>query len=408
MRITLMVSRIMQQRQVMTIRILSVTVVFTTLLISCACSSPESNPEAEVGGKSHPKWVRHVIAEGYVNLTAVAADFNGDGLPDVIVSAEAKTRLYVAPGWQEVVLSDGNPPQSAIHSEVMDVDEDGDPDYIGAVYSPGPVFWLERPENPLSDPWPYRVVDDEIDGTHGLIVGDIDGDGRGDLVANSAQPKGPFPESLAWYKVPSNPRKAERWIRHVFADRDAPGLSHYMGVGDVNGDGKTDVAAAAKVPEGGNWFAWWEQPADGSTPWPKHVLAEQQEGATNILMAEINGDGRTDFVATRGHGKGVLWFEAPSYTIHEINSDLDGPHSLAVGDIDGDGDTDAVTCARDSFIAAWFENDGKGGFLTHNIHEDQAAYDIRLVDMDNDGDLDVLIAGQKSKNVVWYENRLAG
>jgi hypothetical protein len=40
------------------------------------------------------------------------------------------------------------------------------------------------------------------------------------------------------------------------------------------------------------------------------------------------------------------------------------------------------------------------------IHQDQAAYDIRLVDMDGDGDLDVLVAGQNSNNVVWYENRL--
>ena len=56
--------------------------------------------------------------------------------------------------------------------------------------------------------------------------------------------------------------------------------------------------------------------------------------------------------------------------------------------------------------AAWFENDGKGKFTTHIIHDDQAAYDIRLVDMDADGDLDALIAGQQSKNVVWYENPL--
>jgi hypothetical protein len=47
---------------------------------------------------------------------------------------------------------------------VIDVDADGDPDYIGAVYSPGPVFWLERPTDPLQTPWPYHLVDDEIDG----------------------------------------------------------------------------------------------------------------------------------------------------------------------------------------------------------------------------------------------------
>jgi hypothetical protein len=289
----------------------------------------------------------------------------------------------------------------------MDVDGDGDPDFIGAAYR-RPIFWLERPANPLTEPWPYHLIDDQVDGTHGLIVGDVNSDGKPDLIGNSAQPEGPFSNSLAWFEIPANPREAAHWVRHIFADRDAPGLSHYLGVGDVNGDGRADLASAAKIPEGGNWFAWWEQPKSGVGPWRKHVLATGQDGATNILMAEVNGDGKMDFIATRGHGKGVLWFAAPDFKLHEINPDLEGPHSLAVGDIDGDGDIDAATCAKDSYIAAWFENDGKGKFTTHHIYKDQAAYDIRLVDMDGDRDLDVLIAGQNSKNVVWYENRVKG
>ena len=105
------------------------------------------------------------------------------------------------------------------------------------------------------------------------------------------------------------------------------------------------------------------------------------------------------------HGYGLVWYESPNWTPHEINTTLAGPHSLAIGDMDGDGDIDAVTCAKDSRIVAWFENDGQGHFTQHNIFENQGAYDIRLVDMDGDGDLDVLVAGQESANVVWYENR---
>ncbi len=348
-------------------------------------------------------WPRHVIAEGYMCQTAIAADFTGDGLPDVITDGHGDTRLYVAPDWKEIILEKNH---NTIHSEVMDVDGDGDPDYIGAVYSPGPVFWLERPANPTADPWPFHIVDDRVNGTHGLVLGDINRDGRMDLVGNSAQPKDDYPNSIVWWSIPSNPRQAAEWDRHVFADQDAPGLSHYMGVGDIDGDGVTDIAAAGKDAPGGNWFAWWKQPADGSTPWLKRTLAVNQLGATNILPADVNGDGAMDFIATRGHGKGVLWMEGPDFAMHEINPDLVGPHDLALGDIDQDGDIDAVTCAKDSRIAAWFENDGKGKFATHNIHEDQAAYDIRLVDMDNDKDLDVLIAGQNSQNVVWYENTL--
>ncbi len=179
-----------------------------------------------------------------------------------------------------------------------------------------------------------------------------------------------------------------------------------MGIGDLNGDGVADVAAAAKNEPQGNWFAWWEQPADGSTPWKKHMLAEDEYGASNILAGDLNGDGVTDLFATRGHGSGVLWFEGPDYEMHDVNPDLVAPHNLTLGDVDGDGDLDAATVARLSYVAAWFENDGEGNFTTHHIYEDQAAYDSRLVDLDADGDLDLLVGGDISLNVVWYENRV--
>ena len=115
---------------------------------------------------------------------------------------------------------------------------------------------------------------------------------------------------------------------------------------------------------------------------------------------------KVDFVASRGHGVGVTWYEGPNWTPHEIDTGLKGPHSLAVADLNGDGKLDVVTVAKDSRVAAWFENDGKGRFKQHRISDNQSAYDIRLVDMDGDGDLDLLVAGFESNNVVWYENRI--
>ena len=89
-----------------------------------------------------------------------------------------------------------------------------------------------------------------------------------------------------------------------------------------------------------------------------------------------------------------------------IDTELKGPHSLAVADLNGDGKPDVVTVAKDSRVAAWFENDGKGRFKKHEISGNQSSYDIRLVDMDGDGDLDLLVAGFESNSVVWYENRI--
>ena len=374
------------------------------LLLASALVVPWSVLEA----RAEEVWRKHVVHEGLHTNTAVAGDFSQDGKPDIISNSGSKTRLFVAPDWREVVLAEGQG-HDFIHSECFDVDGDGDLDWIGARYQPGQIVWLEQPAKPLEERWTLRLVDDQINGVHGLLKGDIDGDGRFDLIANSAQPLPPFPNSAAWLRVPADPHAADRWQRFIFADKDAPGLSHYFGVGDVNGDGRPDISLAAKggpqaEPNSGEWFAWWEAPLDRTQPWTKRRVADRQPGATNIHPADVNGDGKCDFLATRGHGRGVIWFEAPNWREHVIHDSLWEPHSLVVVDMDADGDVDVATCAYGDRRAMWFENDGQGRFTNHLVAVDQAAYDIRAVDLDLDGDLDLLIAGQTSKNVAWYEN----
>jgi hypothetical protein len=355
-------------------------------------------------------WVRHVIATGFRNQSAAPGDFAGQGRVDVIsgdIENNQKIWLFPAPGWKAILLRSHI---RVIQSLGLDVDGDGDLDYIGAQYRPGLIFWLERPQRPLEEPWAFHLIDDftqgGVNGVHGLALADLDGDGRPELVAASGWPDGNYPDSIAWFRIPKDPRNAARWERFILANRDAPGYNHYLAVADVNGDGRPDVASAAKVGPDGNWFAWWEQPSDPTKPWTKHLIAQNQEGATNIRIADLNGDGRPDFLASRGHGKGVVWFEAPTWAAHEINTTYLGPHGLAEGDLDGDGNIDFAVCSKDSGILAWFENDGKGHFTEHRIHEDQSTYEVRIVDMNGDGAPDILVAGQESQNVVWYENRL--
>lgn len=349
-------------------------------------------------------WRKHVIASGYRNWTASAADFTGDGRVDVIANDFNKTILYEAPSWTPHVIHEG---LALIHTHVVDVDHDGDPDLVGAQYSPAVLFWLERPEGATREVWRFHLIDSTgqggPDGIHGLAVGDINGDGMLDVAVPSGQPKGPFKNSVLWYPAPESPRTANAWERKVIGWGNAPGLSHYIDIGDVDGDGRPDIATAAKWPPDGNWFAWWQQPSTGAS-WIKAEIARFQEGATNILIRDLNKDRIADFVASRGHGIGVVWFEAPSLKEHVIDAEIGGPHSLAASDIDGDGDIDVATCGKNSLLVRWYENDGRGRFVIHEVGEGQAAYDLKLVDMDGDGDLDILIAGQESNNVVWYEN----
>ena len=356
------------------------------------------------------RWEKRVIDEGRHTTNVVAADFTGDGKVDVMANSDGATRLFVGPDWKMQIVHE-EPGYDAIHAAVLDVDGDGDPDFIGARYSPGLIYWVETIRGAeASKPWPVHVVDDQVNGIHGLLVGDVDGDGALDLIANSGQPTGPFANSVVWYDVPKKPREVSSWPRYVAGQGDAPGLTHYLGLGDLNGDGRADILTAAKggpqsEPGTGEWFGWWEAPANPRTHgWKKHLLATGQVGATNLTPVDVNKDGKMDVIATRGHGLGVLWFEGPDWKEHTIHPDLASPHCLATADFDLDGDIDAATCAYESKVAAWFENDGKGVFQTHVLDEDQCAYDIRAVDMDGDGDRDILVAGQLSKNIVWYVN----
>ncbi len=350
-----------------------------------------------------PLWRKHVIVSVKKCYNVVVADFTGDGKPDVIANRFNTTMLLIAPDWKMVEIER----KRRIHvyaSGVMDVDGDGDLDYLAAKYSPGLLFWLECPDKPDSQNWPLHVIDDKPDGVHGILLRDLDGDGRIDLVTNSAHSKGPLPQSLLWYKVPDNPRT--RWTRHILGNRDAPGRPHYFASGDFNGDGRVDIAVASSGVSlvGGDWLAWWEAPRKRTDLWKKHLIADRQVGATHVLAGDFNGDKKLDFIAAMGHGRGVVWFEAADWQPHTIQATIREPHCLVTADLDGDGDLDAATISRKEFLCVWFKNDGRGKFTVHEIARNQSAYDLCVADMDGDGDLDLIAAGAESDNVVWLEN----
>ena len=352
-------------------------------------------------------WKKHTVMEIGRNSTAVAADYDGDGDMDVITSYPGTIALFLAPDWTEVPLYRfPNMRGTCIHSETLDIDGDGDMDWAGSEAHTGP-FWLENPGDG-SGAWTKRQIDNDIRGIHCVLKADVDNDGKEDLIINNFEPKGPLADSVAWFRIPKNVKKAETWDRFVFADGDARGGSHYFGFGDIDGDGWGEIAIGAKgAPfEDGNWYAYWKNPGKEGVEgaWDKTIISENQLAATNIKPGDLNGDGKVDYLASRGHSQGVLWFEAPDWKPHEIDPEMKSPHSLVCADLDGDGDLDGATCGYESEKVSWYENDGKGNFTIHVIGEGQQSYDLRALDMDGDGDLDLLNAGRATANVAWYEN----
>ena len=156
----------------------------------------------------------------------------------------------------------------------------------------------------------------------------------------------------------------------------------------------------------GDYFAIYLQPENPTSPWTRHLLpdAGKQIGATHAAPVDVNGDGEIDVVATRGHGVGIFWFEAPTWRQRVIDNEIKSPHAADFADVDNDGDVDVAAVGYESKLAAWYENDGKGNFVRHVLSANQMAYDVLIIDLDGDGCRDVLVAGQGSNNVVWFAN----
>ena len=175
--------------------------------------------------------------------------------------------------------------------------------------------------------------------TQGNNVGDIDGDGRPDVVVGGDN-------YLVWYHNPD-------WAPHVIFQGPTTGGS-MLAVADVNGDGRNDVVTGEQGdPTCSSWcqMDWFENTGSG---WTKHVLATGVY-CHDVAWADLNGDGRPDMSCADLENSAVYWVEHPAdptqpWPVHLIATSATSTMGMQIADIDGDGHPDIVSGE------AWFDN----------------------------------------------------
>ncbi len=260
-------------------------------------------------------WKRHVITTKLPGAYDVAlADFNQDGHLDVAASSWVLGNQFA---WFE---NDGTPKAGewkkhlieadAAETRTMraaDFDGDGDADLLGTIRRDNAVVWYENRREGDSVSWTKHFIDAQsLSPAHGNPV-DMDGDGDADVVMalgfyfrpESKDPtatKSPDDNQIVWYEN-DNPT-TNGWTKHVIAPRFEDAFEAIAA--DLDGDGDIDVAATSWRNPGR--VAWFGNNGSASGSWKRHPLKDNWRSANQVIIADLNGDGRPDIAACAEHG----------------------------------------------------------------------------------------------------------
>ena len=393
----------------MNLRIFSLAFLFVATVTSAADPDPTFS-------------VRMLTIDG--NEGIACGDVDGDGKKDLVAGRNwyrggewLPRPVRSIDDWNGYVQSNGD--------YLWDVNKDGRLDVIAGSFVPTEVHWYENPGEEglrLGKHWQqHLLVDTKLSQNEGQMMEDIDGDGKPEWIVNSWNKKNP---TVIWRLVDKQPEGQKKAggknakakptdggaAYSLVPHQLGPDINgHGMAVGDLNGDGRTDLLVG---------LGWYEQPADGpwSGPWKYHANWNLH-ASVPMIVVDLDKDGDSDLIFGNGHDYGLMWWEQKGvkedgnidFAEHKIDDRFSQPHTLAWADLDDDGAPELITGKR------YYAHNGKdpggmempclyyykwnaktGEFTRFTIEEGHVGCGLQLAveDIDGDGKVDIAVAGK--------------
>jgi gliding motility-associated-like protein len=335
-------------------------------------------------------------------FTVVIGDIDGDGKPDMAVSnaGVATVSVFLNTGSSGspsfAAKADFTVGTNARSLAIGDLDGDGKLDLAVGNYNTNTVSILRNTSSLGAISFAAKV--DLTTGTnpYSVAIGDIDGDGRLDIVSAN------YTSSTVSVFLNTGSSGAIAFAtKSDFVTGTNP---QSVAIGDLDGDGKPDVAVANN---GATTVSVLRNTSNANTlSFDAKIDATIGSGARSIAIGDIDGDGKLDIAASNYTSNTISVLRntsssgSVSFAAKVDLTTASQPTTVAIGDLDGDGKPDLAVSNNGASTISVFRNTGSSGTVTFATKVDLASggapQSVAIGDLDGDGKLDLASANFSS------------